>query len=319
MSNFTTEPFTTNPYVTNPYVTNPWITGCNPIDAKPTAGQTLTLKLSLPAEKTVTIDWGDGNTTNVIGPVGSVDYANTYADAGTYPIRMSGDFQYLTRLEIKDVNVDGTTERLGALLGLTTFVCSGSNTLSGDVANLPVGLTYAIFNGQNILSGDINNLPVDLWTFVCNGSNTLSGDITNLPAGLRAFSCYGSNILSGDITNLPAGLTSLRCGGSNILSGDITNLPAGLATFYCTGRNTISDYTTPHTWTTKPAAFQLKPVAPGGLSTAEIDQLLIDFDDDLAWSSGDIIELTGANAARSSASDAAVSNIVAEGCSVTTN
>ena len=248
-----TNPWTTNPWTTNPWTTNPWMTYCSPIDAKPTAGQTLTLKLSLPAEKTVTIDWGDGNTTNVIGPASGIDYANTYADAGTYPIRMSGDFQNLTRFEIKDVEVDGTTKRLGALSGLMTFVCKGNNTLSGDMANLPASLT----------------------TFNCGGNNTLSGDIANLPTGLTYFSCGG--------------------------------------------RNTISNYTTPHTWTTKPAAFQLKPVAPGGLSTAEIDQLLIDFDDDLAWSSGNAIELTGANAARSSASDAAVSNMVAEECSVTTN
>jgi len=248
-----TNPWTTNPWTTNPWTTNPWMTYCSPIDAKPTAGQTLTLKLSLPAEKTVTIDWGDGNTTNVIGPVGSVDYTNTYTDAGTYPIRMSGDYQASEKLEIKDVEVDGTTKRLGALLGLKYFTCFGSNTLSGDVADLP------------------------------------------------------------------AGLTSFRCSGQNTLSGDVSNLPAGLTVFHCTGKNTISDYTTPHTWTTKPSTFILKPIAPGGLSTAEIDQLLIDFDADLTWSSGNVIMLTGTNAARSSASDAAVSNIVAEGCTVTTN
>ena len=272
---FTTNPYITNPWVTNPWVTNPWITYCSPIDAKPTAGQTLTLNLSLPAGKSVGIDWGDGNTTEIVGPVSSVDYTNTYADAGTYPIRMSGDFQYLTRLEIKDVNVDSTTERLGALSGLTNFYCGANNTLSGDIVSLPAGLTY--------------------------------------------FVCWGKNILSGDAANLPTGLTYFSCTGYNTLFGDITNLPVGLTYFACVGSNTISNYTTPHTWTTKPSTFKLVPVAPGGLSTAEIDQLLIDFDDDLAWSSGNVITLTGANAARSSASDAAVSNMVAEDCTVTTN
>ena len=297
MSNFTTEPFTTNPYVTNPYVTNPWMTYYSPIDAKPTAGQTLTLDLSLPAGKTVTIDWGDGNTTNVIGPVSSVDYTNTYADAGTYPIRMSGDYQDLTRLEIKDVKVVGTTERLGALSGLTYFKCYAPSVISGDVVYLPAGLL----------------------TFDCGGPNYLSGDVSDLSRNLVFFSCYGYNILSGNIANLPRDLIFFVCGGQTTLSGNVADLPIKLTYFSCTGKNTISNYTTPHTWTTKPSTFKLVPVAPGGLSTAEIDQLLIDFDDDLTWSSGNVIELTGSNAGRSSASDAAVSNIVAEGCTVTTN
>jgi len=338
---FTTNPYITNPWVTNPWVTNPWITYCSPIDAKPTAGQTLTLNLSLPAGKSVGIDWGDGNTTEIVGPASSIDYANTYADAGTYPIRMSGDFQYLTRLEIEDVEVDGTAERLGALSGLTFFSCGGSNTLSGDIANLPTGLTYfgcygsntlsgdvanlptglTYFNcgGNNTISGDIANLPTGLTLFRCTGSNTISGDIANLPTGLTYFACYGSNTLSGDVANLPTGLTLFGCTGSNTISGDIANLPTGLTYFNCYGSNTISDYTTPHTWTTKPATFILVPVAPGGLSESEIDNLLIDFDADLTWSSGNVITLTGANAARSTASDAAVSNMVAEGCSITTN
>jgi len=124
--------------------------------------------------------------------------------------------------------------------------------------------------------------------------------------------------ISFDIANLPVGLTYFSCLGNNTVTGDIANLPPGITTFACWGSNTISDYSG-KTWTTKPAIFYLVPVSPGGLSTAEVDQLLIDFDDDLTWASGDVITLTGANAARSSASDAAVANMVAEGATVTTN
>ena len=146
----------------------------------------------------------------------------------------------------------------------------------------------------------------------------ISFDVANLPAGLTYLSVWGSNTLSGDIANLPAGLTYLSMYGSNTLSGDIANLPAGLTYLAVTGSNTIADYTGKN-WTTKPATFVLIPVGAGGLSEAEMDQLLIDFDDDLVWAAGNVITLTGANAARSAASDAAVTNMTNEGCTITTN
>ena len=247
---------------------------CNPIDAKPTGAQTLTLNLSLPAGRYVRIDWGDGNTTEISGAVSSQDYTNDYAGAGIFPIKIYGEFRFLTRFEIKTVDIDGTIERIAALSGLTYFRCYGSNTISGDLANLPSGLTY----------------------FYCTGSNTISGDLANLPSGLTAFQCAGFNTISGDLANLPSGLTY----------------------FYCTGSNTVSGYTG-KIWTTKPATFILVSTGAGGLSEAEVDQLLIDFDDDLGWAVGNVITLTGTNAPRSGASDAAVISLEAEGVNVTTN
>ena len=270
---------------------------CNLIDAKPSGAETLVLNLSLPAGQYIIIDWGDGATTKVSGAVSSQDYSHAYSGAGTYPVKFYGDFRFLTRLEIKDVNVEGTIENIAALSGLTFFSCSGSNTVSGDLTNLPSGLTF----------------------FFCSGSNTVSGDIANLPSGLTYFKCSGSNTVSGDIANLPSGLTFFSCFGSNTVSGDIANLPSGLTYFYCSGSNTVSGYTTPHTWLTKPATFILAPVGAGGLSEGEIDNLLIDFDADLVWAAGNMITLTGTNAARSAASDAAVTNMTGEGCTITTN
>ena len=234
---------------------------------------------------------------------------------------LSGDIANLssglTRLEVYGSNtLSGDIANLPS--GLTYLNVGGSNTLSGDVANLPSGLTYLNVGGSNTLSGDVANLPSGLTYLYAYGSNTLSGDIANLPSGLTYLVVYGSNTLSGDIANLSSGLTRLEVYGSNTLSGDIANLPSGLTYLSVGGSNTIADYTS-KTWTTKPATFKLIPVSPGGLSTAEIDQLLIDLDDDLTWASGDVITLTGTNAVPSSASDAAVNNMTSEGATVTTN
>nr|QNO41556.1 hypothetical protein MPGNBCFJ_00020 [Methanosarcinales archaeon ANME-2c ERB4] len=202
---------------------------------------------------------------------------------------------------------------------LTYFGCTGNNTCNGDIASLPASLTYFYCTGSNTCNGDIASLPASLTYFGCIGNNTCNGDIASLPASLTYFYCTGSNTCNGDIASLPASLTHFGCAGNNTCNGDIASLPASLIYLYCTGNNTIADYTTPHTWTTKPTTFIVVPVGAGGLSTAEVDNLLIDFDADLVWAAGNVITLMGTNAARSVASDAAVANMVAEGATVTTN
>ena len=174
---------------------------------------------------------------------------------------------------------------------------------------------FQMDEGGADISFDLSDLPSGLTYFGCTGSNTVSGDIADLPSGLTSLTCSGSNTISGDIADLPSGLTSFSCSGSNTISGNLADLPSGLTNFTCLGSNTISDYTG-KTWTTRPTTFNLRGNA--ALSTAEVDQLLIDFDDDLTWDSGSI-NITGSCEGRSATSDAAVTSITGEGASVTTN
>ena len=95
------------------------------------------------------------------------------------------------------------------------------------------------------------------------------------------------------------------------------SLPANLREFRCDGSNTIDTYTT-RTWATKPSTFVFVPVSPGGLSETEINQLLVDLDEDLEWTSG-TITLTGTNAAPTGAGLTAVNNMRSEGATVTVN
>jgi len=278
--------------------------------------QVISGQFSTVAGQEISVDWGDGSARNTYSGTDQA-WSHDYGSAGDRTVRIFGSVVLTKfRMDVAGANISFDIANLPS--GLTYFLCSGSNTVSGDIANIPSGMIHFYCTGSNTVSGDIANLPSGLTVFSCTGSNTVSGDIANLPSGLTYFYCSGSNTVSGDIANLPASLTFFRCSGSNTVSGDIANLPASLTYFFCYGSNTIADYTG-KTWTTKPATFRLVPVAPGGLSTAEVDQLLIDFDDDLVWAAGNVIILTGTNAARSAASDAAVASMVAEGATVTTN
>ena len=268
------------------------------------------------AGKTISVDWGDGSARSTYSGTDQA-WSKDYGSAGNRTVRIFGAV-VLTKFQMDRAGADISFDVANAPTGLTHLYVYGSNTLTGDIANAPTGLTYLRVYGNNTLTGDVANAPTGLAHLYVHGSNSLTGDIANAPTGLIYLAVSGSNSLTGDIANAPTGLAHLYVYGSNTLTGDIANAPTGLIYLAVGGNNTIADYTTPHTWTTKPATFILIPVAPGGLSTAEIDNLLIDLDDDFVWTTG-TINLTGTNAARSSNSDAAVTSMTGQGATVTTN
>jgi len=121
--------------------------GVSPFDFAPSGAETGGVDISLPAGKKITINWGDGNSTNVSGPVNSQNYTNAYAGAGTYSVTFRGDYDTVTRLDINTVLAEGTTSRIGLLSGLTYLHCTGPNTVSGDIQNLPSDLNYFYCSG----------------------------------------------------------------------------------------------------------------------------------------------------------------------------
>jgi len=148
-----------------------------------------------------------------------------------------------------------------------------------------------------------------------SGAN-ITFDLVDVPRGLTYLYCSGSNTVTGDLSDLPSGLTYFYLVGSTTVTGNLADLPSGLTYFYLTGSNTVSDYSG-KTWTTAMIRFVLKGNA--ALSAAEVDQLLIDLDDDLTWSTGDIITITGNCAPPTAAADAAIASLEAEGVTVTVN
>ena len=300
--------------------------------------QTIAGQFSTMTGKTISVDWGDGGARSTYTGTDQA-YSKNYGSAGNRTVKIYLS-QCLTKFtmttsgavitfNLADLpagltyfNCSGSNTVSGSLAdlpaGLTYFNCYGSNTVSGSLADLPAGLTYFNCYGFNTVSGSLADLPAGLTSFNCGGFNTISGSLADLPAGLTYFACSGSNTISGSLADLPAGLTYFACSGYNTVSGSLADLPAGLTYFNCSGSNTVADYTT-KTWTTKPATFNFVPTGVGGLSEAEINQLLIDFDEDLVWAAGNAITLTGTNAAPTGLGIDAKNHIISEGATVTTN
>lgn len=109
-----------------------------------------------------------------------------------------------------------------------------------------------------------------------------------------------------------------RCAGSNTISGDLSDLPSELTYFRCEGSNTISDYTAPHTWSNSINYIKLIQAVGSGLDETEVDNLLIDLASATWAGSNRRVELPTPNAARTSASDAAVATLLGKSVTVVT-
>ena len=234
--------------------------------------QSADIKLSLPANKKITIFWGDGTSTVVTGEVDKVIYSHTYTDIKTYILTVTGDYN---------------------------------------------DITYLMFNCPGSINTELSILPKRITSLNLYSNNTTSGNIVSV-SYLTLFQCLGACTVTGDLKDASRYLTFLACTGLNTLYGDLASLPDDIFYLWITGYNTISEYTG-KTWTTNMSMFRIIPVSPGGLSSSEMDQLIIDLDTDLDWSGGGQIILTGANEPPTGIGQAAIDNIVAEGGTVIVN
>lgn len=195
--------------------------------------------------------------------------------------------------------------------GLTFIRVSGSNTISGDlssIASLP--LTVLNFQGSNTIAGNLSSLPSSLLLILVLGSNTITGNLSSLSSmNLLAFQIVGNNTITGNLNGLPLTLNQLQIGGSNTVSGNLSSLSSLLIYINFYGNNTISDYTSGKTWNNNINFFRITPVAGGGLSSTEVDNLIIDLNGSAWAGTSRTLSLIGTNAARTAASNAAVTSL----------
>jgi len=259
----------------------------------------LSIAIKGTAGKIINWQWGDGTSTvTTLSGTGTTNtITKSYSSTGIYRITISGDIGEITSWIFDNTTWSVTLDEIGKMKKLNAFSSSSASSISGNLSSLPSGLS----------------------TVVIGGSNTVTGNLSSLPSGLSTVYITGSNTITGNLSSLPSGLSTVTITGSNTVTGNLSSLPSGLSTVVISGSNTVADYTSPRTWANNMVQVYMRQAAGYGLSTSEVDNLLIDLSAVPTWTSSKSIDLRGVNAARSSASDAAVAILVSKGVTVLTN
>jgi hypothetical protein len=207
---------------------------------------------------------------------------------------------------------------------ITTFIVYGANTISGNISGLPSTLTNITVGGFNTITGNLSGLKNGITTFSVSGLATYYGNIGSLPSSLITFMTGTSltGILTGNLSSLPAGLTSFWArSANNTITGSLNSLPSNINNFWVEGSNTIDTYIAGRNWPSNMSNFILKSTTVGtGLTSTEVDNLLIDLDSGNTWAASTSLTITGVyHAARTFASNAAVTSLQGKGVTVTTN
>ena len=233
-----------------------------------------------------TLDWGDGSTTAYAG---LVTLTHTYS------------------------TFDGIIKFYGTLAYIRNV---STSNLHHDIALIPKTVYYYYVGGQTESYGNVLGLPRIMTNFVIEGSNTVTGYFSDLPPLLTYLRIYGDSDCSGAVADFPRNLTKIYISGSVVTTGDLADLPPNVTIYYA-GNKFQASYTAGHVFSSAITTLWIEAQAGYGLSSTEIDNLLIDLESS-GMSSGTIY-LTGSNAPRTTASDVAVASLVAQGVTVTTN
>lgn len=195
----------------------------------------------------------------------------------------------------------------------------GNNTISGSLGDIPSALVHFQLQGNNTVTGDLSMLKPALYHFWIQGTGAISGNLNALPRNLNLFGVINlSNTVTGDLANLPSTLTYFRIQGNHTLYGSLNSLPSGIINFdFVNGAGPFS-YTLGKSWNPSMNYFRFNP-GSNGLSSTQMDNLIIDLNN-IAWAgTSKALKLQGANAARTAASNAAVTSLQGKGVVVTTN
>lgn len=126
------------------------------------------LRLTVNSGEEITIDWGNGSETVVVGTGISTAYNSSYSTAGTFPVKIKGAIGQIT-----EFNITNTTAVITMPSGLSSF-----NNLSGLI-------TFYLYNLPNLtLTGTMADVPRVTNIFILNTLTklTLTGLVSDLPS-----------------------------------------------------------------------------------------------------------------------------------------
>lgn len=228
-----------------------------------------------------------------------------YLNTGS-PMDMSGDVSDLPR----------SLEQI-ILYGL-------KDIFTGDVSDFPRGLINVMLVGSNyIISGNVSDLPPNLDTLQISGASTVSGNILDLPRRLTNLYLVGKCNLKGSLADLPKNINYLSfqsTDSANPITGDISDIPNKKVAYLRLYQNLNITFNGEFPMSDQVYYFQLQPSEVFPIDSATVDNILIK----LAAIAGErtgtrTINLTGACAAPTEASQSAIESLQQKGFTVTTN
>jgi hypothetical protein len=257
-------------------------------------------------------------TSNLNIPHSKIATIQTWTSSTNAP-RLGGDLSLFTNLNY--LQVTGTNTLSGSVTNLTrlTYLYVSSNTtLSGSITGL-TKLTYLRVGGTNTLTGSIAALTALTYVDLSTGSTTISGSIAALTL-LGTLNVAGTNTLTGSFNAL-ASLTYVKVSGSNTISGDLKLISTNL-TYFSLNLCAVILYTAGGSFANIPTSssiIRINPSAGYGLTTAMVDQLIIDINTTRVAGRAINVTLQGSNQTKSAASTAARNAIIADGGTCYTN
>ncbi len=219
--------------------------------------------------------------------------------------------------------LSGALSSLKSVVTLFTVTSSTSCTITGSIADLPANMvTFALSPfGPSPVTGDLSDIKASCTSFSCGGTSALTGNLSSLRSGITMFMCSGSsNTITGNLSSLPSTLQYVWILGNNTVTGDLASMPANVVGILLGNTTRVSDYTSGKNWSDALNSFVFNGATGYALSASEVDSLIIDLDATSPWAgSARTLTLQGSHAARTSASNAAVSSLQSKGVTVTTN
>lgn len=215
----------------------------------------------------------------------------------------------------------------------TELNVAGYNTITGDVSSFSkftsTNRVYCAILGYNDISGNIvDSYKCDGGMMMIEGNNTISGNISNITNTWTHFWFKGKNTITGDVSILASKMLSavfLPCvviHGNNTVYGDIGQLLERVDLNICIAAHNTLTYTKG-----RDHKFKILIIDPSpgyGLTSTDVDNILIDASLSTTFPESRTIWLKGNNAPRTSASDPAYNYLIAKGsgkgnCNVYTN
>jgi hypothetical protein len=223
-----------------------------------------------------------------------------------------------------------------------TYVGLFNTNLSGNITSIKQTMREFAVYGDNILHGNIEDIPSSVINFDVAGDNTITGDIATLKPTIKAFSILGEgNRVYGNIMNIPISVTDFVAWGGNTVTGDIGSIKTSCTTFNVSGTNTVYGslntlhtsmkfftlagtannirYTQGKVWGNTLQVIHLSQVGVVPLTSAEVDNLLIDLDTSTTINTLRRITITGANQQKTASSQPARASLQIKGVSLTLN